>query len=124
MIRRPPRSTRTDTLFPYTTLFRSIRRGHCSTGTASRRQRDEHSMSVARNRIAVYPGTLDPITSAHLDMFDRAAPLFDRLIVGVADSTTKRPDLNLQLRVALPTDEIGRAPVRATELTHVYIPWG
>src|SRR3546814_5823365 len=28
MIRRPPRSTRTDTLFPYTTLFRSLRRGH------------------------------------------------------------------------------------------------
>src|SRR3546814_1547629 len=28
MIRRPPRSTRTDTLFPYTTLFRSIRGGH------------------------------------------------------------------------------------------------
>src|SRR3546814_8530613 len=29
MIRRPPRSTRTDTLFPYTTLFRSLRHGHC-----------------------------------------------------------------------------------------------
>src|SRR3546814_975268 len=32
MIRRPPRSTRTDTLFPYTTLFRSDWRGRCSAG--------------------------------------------------------------------------------------------
>src|SRR3546814_11707392 len=30
MIRRPPRSTRTDTLFPYTTLFRSLKAAHCS----------------------------------------------------------------------------------------------
>src|SRR3546814_5087409 len=30
MIRRPPTSTRTDTLFPYTTLFRSYRPGHCA----------------------------------------------------------------------------------------------
>src|SRR3546814_3973194 len=33
MIRRPPRSTRTDTLFPYTTLFRSYRRQHESTAS-------------------------------------------------------------------------------------------
>src|SRR3546814_6798504 len=36
MIRRPPRSTRTDTLFPYTTLFRSCRGPICSVQTASR----------------------------------------------------------------------------------------
>src|SRR3546814_8513292 len=32
MIRRPPRSTRTDTLFPYTTLFRSLRHAHAAAG--------------------------------------------------------------------------------------------
>src|SRR3546814_12591610 len=42
MIRRPPRSTRTDTLFPYTTLFRSCQTGHstctcCSTSDAGNR---------------------------------------------------------------------------------------
>src|SRR3546814_16000835 len=58
-------------------------------------------MSVARNRIAVYPGTFDPITSGHVDLVDRAAPLFDRLIVGVAESPAKRPALQLQLRVDL-----------------------
>ncbi|GAB3305492.1 pantetheine-phosphate adenylyltransferase [Luteimonas notoginsengisoli] len=58
-------------------------------------------MSVARNRIAVYPGTFDPITSGHVDLVDRAAPLFERLIVGVAASPGKGPALPLALRVEL-----------------------
>ncbi|GAA3928897.1 pantetheine-phosphate adenylyltransferase [Luteimonas lutimaris] len=58
-------------------------------------------MSVARSRTAVYPGTFDPITSGHVDLVDRAAPLFERLIVGVAESPAKRPALPLQLRVDL-----------------------
>src|SRR3546814_3329615 len=43
MIRRPPRSTRTDTLFPYTTLFRSDRRGNGDAGP----ERQRHAPSVA-----------------------------------------------------------------------------
>lgn len=58
-------------------------------------------MSVARNRIAVYPGTFDPITSGHVDLVDRAAPLFERMIVGVAESPGKSPALPLALRVDL-----------------------
>jgi len=58
-------------------------------------------MSVARSRTAVYPGTFDPITSGHVDLVDRAAPLFERLVVGVAESPAKRPALPLQLRVDL-----------------------
>ena len=58
-------------------------------------------MSVARNRIAVYPGTFDPITNGHVDLVDRAAPLFERLIVGVAESPAKGPALPLAQRVAL-----------------------
>jgi pantetheine-phosphate adenylyltransferase len=58
-------------------------------------------MSVPRNRIAVYPGTFDPITSGHVDLVDRAAPLFERLIVGVAESPGKGPALPLALRVDL-----------------------
>src|SRR3546814_2882951 len=42
MIRRPPRSTRTDTLFPYTTLFRSIRRAARSGVVARRPRMDRH----------------------------------------------------------------------------------
>jgi len=58
-------------------------------------------MTSARNRIAVYPGTFDPITNGHVDLVDRAAPLFERLIIGVAASPGKGPALPLELRVDL-----------------------
>jgi pantetheine-phosphate adenylyltransferase len=58
-------------------------------------------MSVARTRIAVYPGTFDPITNGHVDLVDRASPLFERLVVGVAESPGKGPALPLDLRVGL-----------------------
>src|SRR3546814_6558293 len=45
MIRRPPRSTRTDTLFPYTTLFRSHRRGRTSPPPPARRTRNRSAES-------------------------------------------------------------------------------
>ncbi len=67
-------------------------------------------MSPARNRIAVYPGTFDPITNGHVDLVDRAAPLFERLIVGVAASPSKQPTLPLELRVRLARDELARHP--------------
>ena len=67
-------------------------------------------MSPARNRIAVYPGTFDPITNGHVDLVDRAAPLFERLIVGVAASPSKRPTLPLELRVGLARDALARHP--------------
>ena len=58
-------------------------------------------MSAARTRIAVYPGTFDPITNGHVDLVDRAAPLFERMVVGVAESPGKGPALPLDLRVSL-----------------------
>jgi pantetheine-phosphate adenylyltransferase len=54
-----------------------------------------------RSRIAVYPGTFDPITNGHVDLAARAAPLFDKLIVGIAESPSKGPALPLQLRIDL-----------------------
>ena len=56
-------------------------------------------MTVARTRIAVYPGTFDPITNGHIDLINRAAPLFERLIIGIAESPGKGPTLPLALRV-------------------------
>ncbi len=41
--------------------------------------------------IAVYPGTFDPLTRGHEDLVRRASKLFDRVIVGVADSQAKKP---------------------------------
>ena len=57
--------------------------------------------SQQRSRVAVYPGTFDPITNGHVDLATRAAPLFDRLIVAIADSTTKGPSLGLNERISL-----------------------
>jgi pantetheine-phosphate adenylyltransferase len=66
-------------------------------------------MSVAK-RIAVYPGTFDPITNGHVDLVDRAAPLFERLYVGVAESPGKGPALPLALRVDLAREALSRHP--------------
>jgi pantetheine-phosphate adenylyltransferase len=54
-------------------------------------------MTPTASRIAVYPGTFDPITNSHLDLVERAAPLFERLIVGVAESPSKRPALRVRI---------------------------
>ena len=58
-------------------------------------------MSAARNRIAVYPGTFDPITNGHVDLVSRAAALFDEIVVGIAESPGKSPALPLDERVRL-----------------------
>jgi len=50
---------------------------------------------------AVYPGTFDPITRGHEDLVRRASHLFDEVVVGVADSRSKRPFLMLKERVRL-----------------------
>jgi pantetheine-phosphate adenylyltransferase len=65
-------------------------------------------MSVANSRIAVYPGTFDPITNGHVDLVDRAAPLFERLVIGVAESPGKGPTLALALRVQLARQALAR----------------
>ncbi len=58
-------------------------------------------MTASRNRIAVYPGTFDPITNGHVDLVARASTLFEKIIVGVAESPGKSPALPLADRVAL-----------------------
>ena len=40
-------------------------------------------------RIALYPGSFDPVTNGHLDVIRRATRLFDRVVVAVGDNTTK-----------------------------------
>ena len=67
-------------------------------------------MTAARQRIAVYPGTFDPITNGHVDLVDRAAPLFERLIIGVAESPGKGPALPLDLRVELARQAVAHHP--------------
>lgn len=56
-----------------------------------------------KTRIAVYPGTFDPITLGHEDIVHRAADLFDEVIVAVAGSTSKNTLFSFDERVALAT---------------------
>ena len=58
------------------------------------------------NRIAVYPGTFDPVTLGHLDIIKRAAAIVDRLIIGVAKDTGKDSLFSLDERVALTSAEV------------------
>ena len=52
-------------------------------------------------RTAIYPGSFDPLTNGHLDVIQRAAKLFDRIIVAVASNASKSPLFTLQERADL-----------------------
>lgn len=52
-------------------------------------------------RVALYPGTFDPITLGHLDIISRAAALVDKLVIGVAINRDKGPLFSLEERVAM-----------------------
>ena len=53
------------------------------------------------SKIAIYPGTFDPVTLGHQDLIQRAAGLFDKLIVAVAVSARKDPFYDVQQRVTM-----------------------
>lgn len=67
-------------------------------------------MTTPRQRIAIYPGTFDPITAGHVDLVHRAAPLFERLVVGVAASSGKGPGMSLEQRVKLASEALADVP--------------
>jgi pantetheine-phosphate adenylyltransferase len=61
-------------------------------------------VAAPAHRIAVYPGSFDPVTVGHLDIVERGAALYDRLIVAVAPASSnpdKRPMFELEERIAL-----------------------
>ncbi len=51
--------------------------------------------------VAVYPGTFDPLTYGHMDIIERAAALFGKLIVGIYENPAKQPLFPLEQRVEL-----------------------
>jgi pantetheine-phosphate adenylyltransferase len=50
-------------------------------------------------RIALFPGTFDPVTFGHLDIIERALPLFDRLYIGIGINANKQPMFSAETRV-------------------------
>jgi pantetheine-phosphate adenylyltransferase len=61
-------------------------------------------------RTAIYPGSFDPLTNGHLDVVQRAAKLFDRVIVAVAKNESKNPLFSLEERVALVKESVKNLP--------------
>jgi len=59
---------------------------------------------------AVYPGTFDPMTRGHEDLVRRASKLFDHVVVGVADSRSKRPFFSMDERVEIAREVLGHYP--------------
>src|SRR5687767_6990018 len=56
---------------------------------------------------AIYPGTFDPMTRGHEDLVRRAATLFDKVVLAIADSKAKRPFFTLEERSAMAREVLG-----------------
>ena len=63
-------------------------------------------MPLNNARVAIYPGTFDPITKGHLDLIVRAARIFDRVVVAVADNKNKTPLFSHRERVHLAVEAV------------------
>ena len=61
-------------------------------------------------KIAVYPGTFDPITLGHLDIIRRGAHLVDKLVIGVTTNPSKEPMFTVQERLAMVRREVAGIP--------------
>jgi pantetheine-phosphate adenylyltransferase len=59
---------------------------------------------------AVYPGTFDPLTRGHEDLVRRAAGLFGKLVVAIADSKAKRPMFSLEERIDMAREALAAYP--------------
>lgn len=62
------------------------------------------------HRVAIYPGTFDPLTRGHEDLVRRAARLFETVIVAIAESPSKRPYFTLAERVAIAHEVLADVP--------------
>ena len=80
-----------------------------------------------KKRVALYPGTFDPLTLGHLDIIERAVKLVDHLVIGVATNPSKSPLFTLKERVAMIRHETnrlagnGRATIAVQAFDHLLI---
>lgn len=67
-------------------------------------------------KIAVYPGTFDPITNGHLDIIQRSSRVFDKVIIAVAPNPKKEPLFDIHERVAMLKDATCNLPYVEIEI--------
>src|SRR3546814_18505604 len=111
MIRRPPRSTRTDTLFPYTTLFRSTARQD-----AERDRPAHHLRSEDGGARPIPPGWQVPRPDAHHGAAGPGHPGGKRPVAGTQPGRVAGGGPHCMVR-----QELGRAPCRVRGSTYVEI---
>jgi len=68
-------------------------------------------------RIAIYPGTFDPVTNGHLDILCRAVKFFDRIVVGIAADNNKKPLFTLSEREELVREAVRDSKIRNIEVS-------
>ena len=56
---------------------------------------------MTKRRVALYPGTFDPVTLGHLDIIQRAVKLFDHLVIGIADNPSKTQAFTIEQRIEM-----------------------
>ena len=77
---------------------------------------------MSDKKIAVYPGTFDPITYGHVDLINRALRLFDEVVVGIGTNPMKRPLFSLEERVEMIEDAVCSDPrVRVTSFSGLLV---
>jgi pantetheine-phosphate adenylyltransferase len=64
----------------------------------------------SKERVAVYPGTFDPVTNGHLDILERSLAVFDRVTVAIATNPRKAPMFTVDERIDLMRAAIGEEP--------------
>ncbi len=64
------------------------------------------------DKVAVYPGSFDPITNGHLDLLDRGLKIFDRIVIAIAANPAKEPIFTLDERLDMIKASIEEHPLR------------
>src|SRR3990167_11355319 len=73
-------------------------------------------------KIAIYPGTFDPITNGHVDIIVRAANLFDEIIVAVAESERKKTLFSIEKRMGFCVESLKKYNhIRVEKLTGLLV---
>lgn len=76
----------------------------------------KNAMSLPDYDIAIYPGTFDPMTNGHTDLIARAARMFAKVVVAIAESPHKEPAFDLKNRI-----ELARLVLEEAELDNVEV---
>lgn len=68
-------------------------------------------------RVAIYPGTFDPLTNGHTDLVSRAARMFKTVVVAIAESPHKQPAFDLEQRIGLAREVLDDQRLDNVEVT-------